>query len=395
MSFRSRLALSLLLGLFLPAFLPLLHAQTGVTDLRTEYLPQPLAVETTTPRFRWRMTTVADRQNAHQTAYQITVTDEAGEPVWDSGKVTAETALNIPYAGTPLQPRTRYDWSVTLWAEDGSTATGASRFETALTLDGYSQTQWNDAQWIGGGAEDLVLYSPYLSVFRIDYTLTLAPDSDRAAFLFGGNDPRLLDKNKNLLAVKNARDESYLALVLDVTGLDEGQPAQLQVYRVGYAPTDRADRPLRSYPIPDSLINTGNRYAAHRFTLELVFGQGNIYLDGSGPEHRLNPEPMNLNPTATGAILSPPRWWPTSATSWKPVRQPAFLRLPSAITASQVTYWLPCPTPSLSPNPTVNSGLPTPAAMPPRCCAPSLPPQTDPSPGHASTLPPAASTKCT
>ena len=300
MPFRSRLALSLLLGLFLSAFLPLLHAQTGLTDLQTEYLPQPLAVETTTPRFRWRMTTVANRQNAHQTAYQITVTDEKGEPVWDSGKVTAETALNIPYAGTPLQPRTRYDWSVTIWAEDGSTATGASRFETALTLGGRSQTHWNDAQWIGGGAEDLVLYSPYLSVFRIDYTLTLAPDSDRAAFLFGGNDPRLLDKNKNLLAVENARDESYLALVLDVTGLDEGQPAQLQVYRVGYAPTDRADRPLRSYPIPDSLINTGNRYAAHRFTLELVFGQGNIYLDGSGPEHRLNPEPMNLNPYGNG-----------------------------------------------------------------------------------------------
>ncbi|WP_420461147.1 family 78 glycoside hydrolase catalytic domain [Neolewinella sp.] len=285
-----------------------LTGQTGLTDLRTEYATAPLGVETTTPRFQWRMTTADERQNAKQTAYRIRVEDKTGKEAWDSGRVDDSTSFNVTYRGIPLHPRTRYNWSVTAWDERGEATTASSYFETALTMDGHTLPArggnagaWNGARWIGGGPGDIPFYSDYLSVFRLFFDLRIEAGSVRAAFVFGANDPRLMDANKNLFGREQARDSSYVAVELDVSALYADGPARLHVYRVGYTANDRADRPLFSYDLPAEAVNPDNRYAPHSFQLALVYGQGDVYVYGApGEPIQLNAEPLNLNPYGAG-----------------------------------------------------------------------------------------------
>lgn len=53
-------------------------------DLRTEYREKPIGLTEKSPRFSWKMET--KEQNTIQTAYEIYVTDENGNVVWNSGK---------------------------------------------------------------------------------------------------------------------------------------------------------------------------------------------------------------------------------------------------------------------------------------------------------------------
>ena len=59
---------------------------------------------------------------------------------------------------------------------------------------------WNGAKWIGGSDDDLVLYSHYLPVFKINVSLQLDKQSGstKAGFIYGANDARFMDKNKNM-----------------------------------------------------------------------------------------------------------------------------------------------------------------------------------------------------
>ena len=99
---------------------------------------------------------------------------------------------------------------------------------------------WGGAKWIGGGDDDLVLYAPYLAIFDVKYALTIAPGSTRASFVYGANDSRLMDTNKNIYQLAGRRDQSYIKLELDISAVD-GTPdgkAKLHVYRAGYKDTE-------------------------------------------------------------------------------------------------------------------------------------------------------------
>ena len=54
------------------------------------------------------------------------------------------------------------------------------------------------AKWIGGGDKDLAVYVPYLATFDLKYTLTIQTGSTHASFVYGANESRLMDKNKNI-----------------------------------------------------------------------------------------------------------------------------------------------------------------------------------------------------
>ena len=88
--------------------------------------------------------------------------------------------------------------------------------------------QFGDAKWIG--SEQGVLYADYLPQFRIAWTVQFdkASESHRMALLFGGNDPRLMNRNMNILGVENGVDESYIKLELDAAS------TCLNVWRIGY-----------------------------------------------------------------------------------------------------------------------------------------------------------------
>lgn len=153
---------------------------------------------------------------------------------------------------------------------------------------------WNGAKWIGGAAADMPFYAHYLPVFGISFTVTLCKDTDtrRAAFVYGANDARLMDRNMNILGVEAARDESYVKIELDATD----DTARLNVYRSGYSKGDSAEKPLKSFDIPSDLINPANRFAPHTISLTSVLGTTRFSIDGSQRELGS----VELNPMGRG-----------------------------------------------------------------------------------------------
>ena len=81
------------------------------SELRTEYLADPLGIGEATPRFGWWVED--ERPGARQTAYRLRVastpaglTDDTPD-LWDSGRVAGDDQTQIAYAGVPLGSRAR------------------------------------------------------------------------------------------------------------------------------------------------------------------------------------------------------------------------------------------------------------------------------------------------
>ena len=163
---------------------------------------------------------------------------------------------------------------------------------------------WGGAAWIGGGNDDLVLYAPYLAIFDVKYALAIAPGSTRASFVYGANDSRLMDRNKNIQQVQNAKDQSYIKLELDISALG-GSPdgkAKLHVYRAGYKDTDTPSQPLKTFDIDGAVITNANKHAEHTIEFRSAFGQITLTIDGSRGGA---PNAVNLNPVGQGGDYLP------------------------------------------------------------------------------------------
>ena len=274
-----------------------LTATAGVLidKLQVEYRATPLGIDVAHPRFNWQMATTAGERGYTQAAYQIQVKDSGNNVVWDSPRTENGLSLGIPYAGSPLQPATRYTWTVTVWDQKGAKLTGTSWFETGLMDPAPGSNAWGGAKWVGGASDDLVLYAPYLAIFDVSYALTIAPGSTRASFVYGANDSRLMDQYKNVYQIASGKDQSYIKLELDVSAVDgtPGGKAKLHVYRAGYKDSDSPAQPLRTFDISTDLINQANRNAEHVIQFRSAFGQIAISIDG--------------NSSLTGAAAAQPR----------------------------------------------------------------------------------------
>ena len=274
-----------LIALFILAFCGFrAEASLVIRNLQVEYRNTPLGIDVAQPRFGWQMATTAGERGVAQAAYQIQVKDPNGAIVWDSKRVAGSVSLGVRYAGSALKGSTRYAWTVTVWNQAGTKLAATSWFETGLMDSAPDSKAWGGAQWIGGGNEDLVLYSPYLAIFDARYALTIAPGSSRAGFIYGANDSRLMDRNKNIYQLQNAKDQSYIKLELDVSGVDgtpEGK-AKLNVYRAGYRETDTPSKPFRTFDISTDLINSVNKNSEHVIQIGSTFGQIAISIDGIG-----------------------------------------------------------------------------------------------------------------
>ena len=92
-------------------------------------------------------------------AYEMLAKVPAEADLWDSGRVASQQSLNVLYAGSALQPSTRYYWRVTVWDAAGKPypSSPASWWETGL----LSQSNWR-AAWIGyeTAEEDAVRHAP-------------------------------------------------------------------------------------------------------------------------------------------------------------------------------------------------------------------------------------------
>ncbi len=255
---------------------------TSIAQMRVEYQTTPLAVEEARPRFSWQMVADDKAENCYQKAYAITVTDGQNRVVWRSGKISSSQSLNVRYAGERLQPQTRYAWQLTVWNQDNTTSSQQSWFEMGLMATEREDNAWKGAKWIGVPETGNALYAQYLPVFRFAVSLQLDAHSNtrQAAFLLGMNDKRLMDANKNVGHLRNAKDSAYVKFELDTRGLDENGEAFLAVYRAGYVRTDRKDVPLKAFSIPKGLINKDNRHQKHRVAVAVNLGNTEVFVDG-------------------------------------------------------------------------------------------------------------------
>jgi alpha-L-rhamnosidase len=120
----------------------------SVTHLLTEWLENPLGMDTLQPHFSWQMQH-RDR-GASQSAYQIQVASrpellrEGKADMWDSGKVNSSQSLHVRYEGKPLRSRTSYYWRVRVWDHNGVTSAYSqpATFETALLHPSEWQAKW-------------------------------------------------------------------------------------------------------------------------------------------------------------------------------------------------------------------------------------------------------------
>jgi alpha-L-rhamnosidase len=129
---------------------PATAQKLAVANLRCEYQPHPLGVQTATPSLSWQLR--ADRRNVRQAAYQVLVADNPNKlsqnvgNVWDSGKVSAPTSIQVSYAGRTLQPAKTYFWKVKTWDNQGGASEWSAPAEWQMGL--FAPADWKGAAWI-------------------------------------------------------------------------------------------------------------------------------------------------------------------------------------------------------------------------------------------------------
>ena len=102
---------------------PLTVHAIAPTALKTEFLENPLGIDTVKPRFSWIVEETTP--GAKQTAYQVQVASSPeklarGEAdLWDSGKVASDETLGVEYGGQPLASRTFCWWRIRAWGGAG------------------------------------------------------------------------------------------------------------------------------------------------------------------------------------------------------------------------------------------------------------------------------------
>jgi len=267
-----------------------------LTNLTVELENMPLGLDEARPRFGWRID--SDAKNVKQTAYQVIV-KKADEVVWDSGKVESAESQWIEYAGKALEARTAYTWSVKSWGTSGE-AEAASSFETGLMNTDISA--WRGAKWIGDDHVNLAARAK--GIFEI--TLNFVMRGEAVGVIFGKNDPRLLDANKNDYALAG---ENYIKYRLAKDGT-------LSIYRVGYHPDDTADK-----PIGEQHIENFDPSEPHSLKVEVTGNNAYTYLDGVKVDYIMQelppfmrrpgmPEkreiPRQLNPTGENDLTTYP-----------------------------------------------------------------------------------------
>ncbi|MHB1355525.1 MAG: family 78 glycoside hydrolase catalytic domain [Anaerolineae bacterium] len=145
-----------------------MHPELTLTDLSCEYQTNPLGLDVLTPHLSWKIVSTA--RNVRQRAYQIQVARgaaEFGDCAWDSGVVTGEESIHVPYAGPALTPRTRYYYRVQIWDETGHASgwSDPSWFETGL----MDSANWQ-AQWIASQPPDAVNQDAPCPMLRTAFT---------------------------------------------------------------------------------------------------------------------------------------------------------------------------------------------------------------------------------
>jgi alpha-L-rhamnosidase len=121
-----------------------ISAQVKVVNLLTENQTNPIGLDVQQPRFSWQL--ASEQRNISQTAYEITINASKGT-AWKSGKITSSQSVQVPYAGTALQPGKKYTWQVRVWDNNGKTSAWSepASFQTAFLNSNDWKAKWIEA----------------------------------------------------------------------------------------------------------------------------------------------------------------------------------------------------------------------------------------------------------
>lgn len=121
----------------------------NVENLRLEMKENPLGINQIKPRFSWQLS--SETANLKQTSYQIQVAvseknlKSGKDLLWDSGTVSSDQSILVPYAGKELESGEFYYWRVKLQTNQGLTDWSDPAFWSMALLD---SSEWK-ATWIG------------------------------------------------------------------------------------------------------------------------------------------------------------------------------------------------------------------------------------------------------
>jgi alpha-L-rhamnosidase len=195
-------------------FLLPLNLLAQVYDLRTEYLHNPLGIDTDAPRLTWKV------QDPKVQAYQVYLSTDSLKWSYTSGKKQSGEQ-HFVYSGPALKARTRYYWKVSVWTSTGVVRhSGTAQFETGL------KGEWR-GDWISDGTDIHLKPAPY---FRHGFTAKKPIKKARAYVATGGLFELSINGRKvgdHLLDPNYTRfDRRILYLTHDVTPyLQQGENA--------------------------------------------------------------------------------------------------------------------------------------------------------------------------
>ncbi len=142
-------------------------------NLRCEHRAAPLGIDETQPCLSWQLCDT--RRGAAQTAYQVIVAASvealhADTPdLWDSGKIATDQAVEIIYAGMPLESRQCCWWKVRVWDQDGNASSWSDPAFWEMGL--LNAGDWQ-AKWIGS-AIDITEQSQPCPHLRCEWRINL------------------------------------------------------------------------------------------------------------------------------------------------------------------------------------------------------------------------------
>ena len=147
-------------------------------NLRCEYKENPIGIDVAQPRLSWQI--VSDVRGTVQSAYQVQVAGsqaalEAGDLLWDSGKVASDESVHCAYGGPALASAQYCAWHVRAW--DGSDQPSQWSEPAFWEMGLLAPSDWQ-ASWIQSNVEEDVSTSqpcPMLrATFAVDGTVRTA-----------------------------------------------------------------------------------------------------------------------------------------------------------------------------------------------------------------------------
>ena len=127
-----------------------------ISNLRTEYLVNPVGIDVTQPRLSWEL--ISAKRAQSQSAYQILISTDSLSlakdvaNVWDSKKVESDRTSQVRYTGGKLVSKTNYFWKVRVWDAGKNVSSWSAIASWSMGM--LNKADWQ-AHWIGAPEENV------------------------------------------------------------------------------------------------------------------------------------------------------------------------------------------------------------------------------------------------